>query len=407
MVAPSAEAKASFLKEASKSLKKRPGAGRWIISLSVVFLAAVLGTFLFYTSGSFPETNPVEILQQARVTLTDSKNHKTSTLYIKSHKAFTGAAQVSPNQQTEQIINIKKRAQTVSEEMPSDSMLSSGSMAISQPVIPVINSDTITSVADFREMQIEKPDSASTDLNSTLKAVSKERWPEREWRISAGLYYAPEWMFNTLEGTKPATNFGVEGTFRIGRYSIRTGAGLSITKGTNQLAIEYKDYLGSYMKLDSMTFAWDKQHYYLVPTYFLTDKDVFDSLMRLDNAKVIKRYTYLQVPLILGYDFLRTGKFSIGVRLGPILSILLTSKKISGDYDPEKKQIISVNMITPEQINMNWQIMGGINATFRFSRRFGIELEPFGKYYLNSVYEFSGSSKPWSLGIRGAVFISF
>jgi len=97
----------------------------------------------------------------------------------------------------------------------------------------------------------------------------------------------------------------------------------------------------------------------------------------------------------------------VGVRLGPVLSILMASKKISGEYDPEKKQIISINMITPEQINLNWQILGGINATFRFSRRFGIELEPFAKYYLNSVYEYSGSSKPWSIGIRGALFISF
>jgi len=252
-----------------------------------------------------------------------------------------------------------------------------------------------------------KPDSALF-----LKPVIDNRDPKetvgnRKWQISTGLYYTPEWMFNTLEGIKPATNFGIEGTFRIGCYSIRTGAGLSITKGTNQVAVEYQDYLGSYMKLDSMAFAWDERHYYLIPTSFLTQKDVYDSLIKLDNNKVIKRYTYIQVPLILGYDFLRHEKFSMGVRLGPILSILLASKDLSGEYNPEKKQVISINMITPEQINLNWQIMGGINATFRLSPRIGIEIEPFVKYYLNSVYEYSGSSKPWSIGIRGAISINY
>jgi hypothetical protein len=215
-------------------------------------------------------------------------------------------------------------------------------------------------------------------------------------------------MFQTLEGSKPVTNFGLEGTFRIGRYSIRTGAGLSITKGTNQLAIEYNDYLGSYLKLDSMTFSWNQQHTDLIPTYYLTNKDVWDSLMKLENAKIIKRYTYLQIPLILGYDIISKGNFSLGFRVGPVLSILLSSKTLSDDFDPGKKQIISINMITPEQISLNWQLMGGINATYRFARRFGIEVEPFAKYYLNSVYEDSNNAtKPWSIGIRAALFISF
>jgi hypothetical protein len=67
-----------------------------------------------------------------------------------------------------------------------------------------------------------------------------------------------------------------------------------------------------------------------------------------------------------------------------------------------------MNEITPEQVNLNWQIMVGLNATFRLSRRLGIEIEPFAKYYFNSVHETtSGSGKPWSVGLRTAFFISF
>ncbi len=254
---------------------------------------------------------------------------------------------------------------------------------------------------------IDQPDSIPPTSPSASVPTGKAK-TQKEWRISPGIYYSPEWMFQTLEGTKPVTNFGLEGTFRIDRFSIRTGVGLSITKGTNQLAIAYNDYLGSYMKLDSMTFAWNEQQTDLLPTYYLTNKEVWDSLMKLENAKIIKRYIYLQIPLILGYDIISNKNFSFGFRVGPILSVLLSSKNLSDDFDPAKKQVISINMITPEQISLNWQIMGGLNATYRISRRFGVEIEPFGKYYMNSVYENSGSSvKPWSLGMRVAVFISF
>lgn len=230
----------------------------------------------------------------------------------------------------------------------------------------------------------------------------------REWRLSTGLQYSPEWMFETLEGTKPVTSFGIEGSFRFGPYSVRSGIGLSISKGTNQLAIEYNDYLGSYMHLDSMTFAWNLQHTDLIPTYYLTKREVYDSLMKLENAKVVKRFTYLQVPLILGYDFWEAGNFSMGVRMGPVMSVLLGSRTLSDPYDPGKKLIVSINQITPEQISLNWQLVAGLNISYRFARRFGMEVEPFGKYYLNSVYEAGGNGvKPWALGIRAALFISF
>jgi hypothetical protein len=221
--------------------------------------------------------------------------------------------------------------------------------------------------------------------------------------------YSPEWMFNTLDkGTKYVNNAAIEQTFRFQKYSLRTGLGLSITKGTNEVLISYNDYLGSFQKLDSITFTWDPEHINLIPTYYLSNQEVWDSLMKLANTMVIKRYTYLQIPLVFGYDFWSNGQFSLGVRVGPVLSVLLTSKQLSDAYDPGMNRIIMINQITPERIQTNWQLMGGINATFRFSRRLGVELEPEARYYFNSVYEQSDATKkPWSLGFRAAFLVRY
>jgi hypothetical protein len=213
-------------------------------------------------------------------------------------------------------------------------------------------------------------------------------------------------MFNTIEEGKYVNNFGAEGTFTYGKYSIRTGLGLSITKGTNELAVEYNDYLGSYNKLDSMSFTWNGAIHDYIPTYYLKTQDVYDSLMKLDYPKIVKRYTYLQIPVVFGYDVLRSGRFSVGLRAGPILSILLYSKQLSEEYDPGDKKVISINNISPEQVSLNWQVMGGINASVRLSKRINFEIEPMAKYYFNSVYEKSDiTKKPWSIGIRCAFII--
>jgi hypothetical protein len=86
--------------------------------------------------------------------------------------------------------------------------------------------------------------------------------------------------------------------------------------------------------------------------------------------------------------------------------VLLKTEVLSDNYDPGKNKIILINRIAPERIQTNWQILGGFNATYHFSKRLGIELEPEIRYYFNSVYEKSDNDKkPWSVGIHAAFIV--
>jgi len=232
--------------------------------------------------------------------------------------------------------------------------------------------------------------------------------PPKKWNISTGIYYTAESMFNTLNGDKFVNNFGIEGTFHFGRYSVRTGAGLSVTTGSNEILRQTNSYLGEYSALDSITFNWDTKHVRLVPTYYLKKQNVYDTTISYNYSYNNKRYTYLQLPLVLGYDFLQNNWLSIGIRGGVVMSLLLKSENTSDYYEPGKDKIITVNNVSPDRIQLNWQGIGGINATFRLSRRFSLEVEPEVRYYFNSVYESSEiTTKPWSLGVRAAFIITW
>ena len=255
---------------------------------------------------------------------------------------------------------------------------------------------------------IKKTDSTLVPASAT-KENTRNRSPKTSaWIPSIGVYYTPEWMFNTLEGTKFVNNFGIEGTFHFGRFSVRTGAGLSVASGSNELIVAYNDFLGTYNKLDSIDFTWNDPIHNYIPKMYTSKKDVWDSLMKLEYAKVAKRYTYLQVPLILGFDFWQSDMVSMGARMGPVMSILLTSKQLSAGYDPGNKRVISINDIAPEQVSLNWQVMAGLNTAIRFTNALQLEVEPSVRYYFNSVYEKPiNSNKPWSLGVRAAIVVKF
>ena len=154
------------------------------------------------------------------------------------------------------------------------------------------------SMADTGQAYTHKqPDSLEVPVPEKKEKTPDSHRKSSQWIPSIGVYYTPEWMFNTLEGSKFINNFGLEGIFYFGRFSVRTGAGLSVGTGTHELVVEYNDFLGAYNKLDSMNFTWSDPIKNYIPKMYISQKDVWDSLMKLDYAKVVKRYTYLQVQI--------------------------------------------------------------------------------------------------------------
>jgi cell division protein FtsN len=249
-------------------------------------------------------------------------------------------------------------------------------------------------------------DAISPDTLKPQDKPEKRNLPARSnTTLAAGVQYTPEWMFNTVDlKNKYVHNFGLEFFYSLERYSIRTGAGLSIAQGVSEIAYAYNDYLATYKKLDSISYSFDNQNNRVVPKYYLSDQDIYDTALNTNVSLIEKRYTYLQIPLILGYDLLQTNRYSFGFRAGPMLSVLISEKASDDSYDPGKDKVLSTNNLTPDRIKTNWQAIIGMNAGYRFSPVITFELEPQFKYYFNSVYEKASTiRKPYSFEVRASL----
>jgi hypothetical protein len=409
---PSASGREAFLKEAEQEFRKGNSRRWWLIIPLLLLILASIGTgtwFIVSSSDSEPDATVIPAPPAATVAVAEpapsseqkNKNEITSeeihTLNEKQAKPIS-AENIKQSNTTSSIPTAATSEKKIQEPLQTEPVIKATAAESPQPARDT--SETKPFIAQFNPVQdtLPKPDTLF-EPKKKKPAVQK-----KEMSVNLGVNYIPEWMFNTLEGNKYVSNFGLEGSVRFGRYSIRSGVGLSITKGTNEIAIGYNEYLGAYQDLDSIRFDWNEQHTKLLPTYFTTEQFVWDSLVKTEDNQVIKRYTYLQIPLVLGYDFLENGRFTMGVRTGPVLSLLLKSKQLSANYDPGMDKIVAINEITPDRIQTNWQVMAGINFSFILNKRWSLELEPEGRYYFNSVYEKSDiTKKPWSVGIRAAV----
>jgi hypothetical protein len=172
------------------------------------------------------------------------------------------------------------------------------------------------------------------------------------------------------------------------------------------MVVETNHFIGSYKELDSMTYHWDSRHYYLVKTVYTTLRNVYDTALHYNYYTRQMEYTYLQIPLILGDDFLELKWVTFGVRVGPVMSVLLKTRVMTSAFDAGKDKIVTINDISPGRIQLNWQAMAGLNAAFRISRRFVIEIDPNIRYYFDSVNEkLSPTDKPWSIGLQTSFFV--
>ncbi len=266
----------------------------------------------------------------------------------------------------------------------------------------IITSDTNTSLPADETAEGANPEETKKDI-----PAHKEIFLQNHTTIYS-LYYRPEMIYNIIEDSKLMHAFGAEFQFKLfdNKYVIGTGVGLSVSEGYYEYAIDYNEFLGTFKKLDSISYSFNEANFQMTQTVHTSESQVFDTATQTDYARVYRQFVYLQIPLTLGYDFVQKENYSIGVRFSSILSILLTNEPIDFQYDAGQNQIIQINQITPERVKTNWQLAAGFNYTHSIGNRFVIELEPRFTYYFNSVYQKSDHTKtPYGFGIRLAVGI--
>jgi hypothetical protein len=405
-VAPPPETREALIRKFSAETGERASSRRGFIILSMVLLlltGAIVGILLFRTNKEINSIHPGQKEINAGKISSGEKKHTEKITSLNNTRA-SGSKKLIANVPAQKppadvAMNTVSEKEHALPPATTDSPLRSGTsidFLVTENGYPLLDRGEqspvmLDTVSKLTQTQI-------TEIISRYKSN-----PPKSWNLSVGAYYTPELMFNTLNGEKFANNTGVEGTFRFGRYSVRTGAGVSITSGYNEILVKTNPYLGTYQILDSVVFRWDEQHYNLIPYYFTTGTAIYDTAFHYTYYNFKKRYTYLQVPLVLGYDFWNNDRFTIGIRGGAVMSVLLKTKAITEEYDPGKDKVVTINYITPDRISLNWQALGGINVSYRLSKKFSLELEPEVRYYFNSVYEKSEiTTKPWSVGLRAA-----
>lgn len=193
-------------------------------------------------------------------------------------------------------------------------------------------------------------------------------------------------------------------TFK-GAFTLETGVAIALSTDNGRYLINYRswDSLGYYNRV--VSFSPNPQQPGSI-TFNTVVEGVYDSIGHSLEAGTNNRYTYLQIPLMAGYRIYADRIFTIGLKAGPVFSLMLRAHEPGADFSLQGSSLQSIHNLSPVRVSTDWQMSAALSLGMRLSQRFTFELQPVYKTYLRPVYQ-NLNTKPQSIGIRAVLLYRF
>ena len=237
----------------------------------------------------------------------------------------------------------------------------------------------------------------------------REDKPVNPQFFSAALGIFPEITFHNTGSPTTQWNFwtNLRLSYHISRFSVSTGAGLGYAFDDGIYRIEYKSN-------DSTGYFYNVVSYSVNPanheiTYNTVSQTVYDSVTHIADDRARNRYTYIQIPLLFGYQLFETNRLSLTIQGGPAVSFYLGKKESEPVIDYPNARIIRIDNTTPSRLKTNWQLWLNLTLEYRLTRQFSLFAEPYYKYYFQPMLqqENTSATNPSAFGLGVGLQFNF
>lgn len=233
--------------------------------------------------------------------------------------------------------------------------------------------------------------------NGEVFKYVREKIPPTSF-FSVNLGVAPEMSVYRTDGTSTVQgNYWLNAGFayHFSRFSLRTGLGIGYTYDDGRYLVDYRSN-------DSVSYYRRVVGYIQDPVnpghiiYVIRNQAIYDSVNHVADDRTRDRYTYIQVPLLLGYTVYETPRFRLGFEIGPAVNFLVGSKKADPIVDIPNGRLIKLDNNTPARLSTNWQLWVNLTFEYQFTRNWGLSINPYYKYFITNPYQSTEVGTPTS-----------
>ena len=164
--------------------------------------------------------------------------------------------------------------------------------------------------------------------------------------------------------------------------------------------------------------GWEVYHDYgsVLNNIRLKDSIIVDSVVQIkttDTTRIDKykyRYQYLQVPLFISKQVLTKGKFSLDIKMGPVIGIMISEQKaLDHTLGPEDGEILSMIDDDYSRLKISWQCQVMTQLRWNINDKLSFTLSPSGIFYLNNLYDSKNrpDNTPYGISLYGGLIYKF
>jgi hypothetical protein len=225
--------------------------------------------------------------------------------------------------------------------------------------------------------------------------------------LNVGLNITPDIVFykNTSSYFKYDYTFDAGLQYNLGRFYLQSGAGIvwSTDIGTYAISANKNDSIGYYYSV--IAFAENSS----TPgqmEYTTTMNTVFDTNQYLYDYSSRNTYTYLEIPLAVGFKAVSKPRWSLGIEAGGFWSCMLQSDEPPPVFYIPEGRVTDIENLTPARRKNSFGLTGSVRLEYIFAKQFSLLIAPTFKYHLNAIEEndIPGATQPWSFGLRAGIW---
>ena len=207
-------------------------------------------------------------------------------------------------------------------------------------------------------------------------------------QIKAGISYSLKWIQQPeqqgMSIPENLSSYGLELLYEKKRWFFKTGLEYLGWKEKGNYTIDYDQFqlVYQYNYVDSAHVDPVNGHI----TYFTTEASVYDSVSEHSISQAHNEYKMLQIPLLIGYKFLKTEHFHIGIIGGIGIDIRLSGKQFTPSFDEKYSTIKNTHNSLQYRTGNNWRLIGGFEAGYIIGKNWELYAEPSYQWYMKPPY---------------------
>jgi hypothetical protein len=211
--------------------------------------------------------------------------------------------------------------------------------------------------------------------------------------LSLGMSFNPSIVFYDPNPANEMLGGEANVRYQVSNWYFQGGLGYSSMEDVGSYKVNYKtnDSVGYFINV--ISFTPDPRDPGNV-IYTIRQEAIYDSVEHYSISDKTNHYSYLDVPVSVGYTFFRNGRLTFAANAGIKFSVLLAKDEPTVEFTVPNGELIEIERQVPVRTNTNWRFTAGLDFGYLITSKVSLNVEPVFEQYISPLYESQSGIKP-------------